>query len=193
MDAYETSNLGWQLRLLLQRLAEAWEFFWSRWQWQSPESPQWRLPQTLGQVLLGLIWVGLGLWLAWIFYRVGRNWWSQYAGWPRRRMAAVSPVSSASPVVRWQQAQYWAQQGDYQQACRILYLAALQHLHQQHRWPPYPSYTDGDYLKQVSQLAQPRPYQLLIRTHERLEFGNCPASADVYQRCRRAFQEIIRS
>ena len=36
----------------------------------------------------------------------------------------------------------------------------------------------------------PRPYQLLIRTHERLTFGNAVANEETYQRCRRAYQEI---
>ncbi|ASC73633.1 hypothetical protein XM38_046040 [Halomicronema hongdechloris C2206] len=192
MDAYATSNLGWQLRLLLQRLGEAWEFFWSRWQWQPADSPQWTLPEPLRQVLLGLILAGLGLWLAWMLYRMGANWWHQPGQWQRRRPTSVSTSQAASSPVRWQQAQHWAQQGDYRQACHILYLAALQYLHQQQHLPANPSYTDGDYLDQVSQLAQPRPYQLLIRTHERLEFGNHPAAADTYERCRRAFQEIMR-
>ncbi|NJL50125.1 MAG: DUF4129 domain-containing protein [Leptolyngbyaceae cyanobacterium SM2_5_2] len=51
------------------------------------------------------------------------------------------------------------------------------------------SRTDGEYLQSMA--AQPsRPYELLIRTHERLTFGQALATEETYQRCRRAYQEI---
>jgi len=36
----------------------------------------------------------------------------------------------------------------------------------------------------------PRPYQLLIGTHERLLFGRAIASSEMFQRCCQAYEEI---
>jgi hypothetical protein len=55
-----------------------------------------------------------------------------------------------------------------------------------------PSRTDGEYLAQLVD-ASNRPYELLIRTHERLTFGDGQATEETYQRCRRAYQEIAQS
>ena len=55
-----------------------------------------------------------------------------------------------------------------------------------------PSRTDGEYLTCIA--AHPsRPYELLIRTHERLTYGETLATEETYQRCRRAYQEIAQS
>jgi len=82
-----------------------------------------------------------------------------------------------------------AQQGDYAGACQALYMAGLARLNDTEAVLYRPSRTDGEYLDCI--VAQPsRPYELLIRTHERLVYGDAPATEETYQRCRRAYQEI---
>jgi len=85
-----------------------------------------------------------------------------------------------------------AQQGDYAAACKALYMAGLARLNDTETVPYRPSRTDGEYLAQLVDGSN-RPYELLIRTHERLTFGDGQATEETYQRCRRAYQEIAQS
>ncbi|MFM7426327.1 MAG: DUF4129 domain-containing protein [Elainella sp.] len=104
------------------------------------------------------------------------------------------PVRLTPPPDWLQQAQTAHRQGDYRLACRALYLAALQRLSERGLIPQALSRTDGEYLSLLHQLDLPladqQPYQLLIRTHERLAFDQFAASADLYDRCWQAYRQL---
>ena len=99
-------------------------------------------------------------------------------------------------------AQEQAEQGKYKEACRALYRATLQQLHEREMVRHLSSRTDGEYLAALAKrsevgeadpgLTVPRPYQLLIGTHERLVFAGTSASAEIFKRCRRAYEEIAK-
>ncbi|MBD0333945.1 MAG: DUF4129 domain-containing protein [Cyanobacteria bacterium Co-bin13] len=193
--AYNTNSPGWQIRQTVRQFQEWFEYQFSKVDLAGPDLPQWSWPADLAR---GLFWVlvgGLSLWLSWLLYRAILASWQQ-----RQARRAAQPAPQAVPVpdfrsalAWWREANALAQAGQYRAACRALYFAALQKLHEQQRLAYDPSRTDGEYLQTLAQDPKSRPYQLLIRTHERSEFGNAAVSAEVYQRCRQAYQEIDRS
>ena len=69
-------------------------------------------------------------------------------------------------------------------------MAMLEQLHDKDYVPRKLSRTDGVYQDCVQQLAQPDPYQLLLRVHEQLYFGSVEISAETLQRCQQAYQTI---
>jgi hypothetical protein len=191
-DVQQTS-LGWQLRKLGQYLSEWIELQLSRNQAVSDidPPPQFELPDWIGQLLLWLsLGIGIGL-LTWVLWLLLVRYLDRDDGasrMPRLRIAEAEPELSAAAWLR--QAKQWEQSGNWQAACRALYMAALQKLHDRQWIPHLNSRTDGEYLQALDQVAQPRPYQLLIRTHERSEFGETPLTADNLKRCQQAYQEI---
>ncbi len=196
--AYNSSSLGWQVRQGIQRFLEWAEYRASQadvdlpdWNW-----PDWNLPPEVGQILF---WSGVAvvaIWLGWLLFRalepVVAQWLTQGQKWVRLggdRTSSVDEVHSAQ--YWWQQAQIDAQQGQYGDACKALYRATLQQLHDSQRLLHQSSRTDGEYLEKLSQdRPLPRPYQLLIGTHERLVFGRAIASAETFQRCCQAYEEL---
>lgn len=197
---YETNSFSWQVRLVAQRLHQGLEYWFSQLDVDPPQVPTWAWPAALGRGLFWVSVVGLSLWLGWLLGR------ALIGYWQRRQLStpAQATISVAAHSARywWQQAQAQAQAGHYAEACRALYLAALQRLDETQTLLQDPSRTDGEYLLGLAQIeAQQRslagtgfqlsrPYQLLIRTHERIIFGNAVITAESFQRCQRAYEEI---
>lgn len=190
--SFETNSLGWQVRQLRRQLNEWFEYQWSQLDIDPPPLPQWSWPEAFGRGLFWLIVVGLALGLSWLLCRqLMRLWRRQHRTGAVLTTAATIPTRSAQHW--WHQANTYAQQQQYREACRALYLAALQHLNDRQILPHDRSRTDGEYLQSLEPILQTQPYQLLIRTHERIEFGDISIGLDNYQRCRRAYQEIQKS
>lgn len=197
-DAHQATSLGWRAAQTVQRVSQWVEFQFSRIDVPAPRLslPDW--PWLL-PLLQGLTWGILGalvLVLAWGIYQRLSTYLQQ-----RNANQALAPVSvtSGPPLQRaqqyWQQAQTLAAQGSYGAACQALYLATLTTLDDRQQVPHQRSRTGREYLQRLAALPQwgttrLRPYQLLIRTHERLTFGAATATAETYQRCRRAYEEI---
>jgi len=194
--AYNSSSLGWQLRQGIQRFLEWSEYRASQadvdlpdWNW-----PNWNLPPEVGQVLFWGGAAAVSVWLGWLLFRAVeptvKRWLVRDQKWVTLEGAqSVDEVHSAQ--YWWQQAQDYAQQAQYKEACRALYKATLQQLHDSQRLLHKSSRTDGEYLEKLGQdRSLPRPYQLLIGTHERLLFGKAIASSEMFQRCRQAYEEI---
>nr|WP_228024466.1 DUF4129 domain-containing protein [cf. Phormidesmis sp. LEGE 11477] len=162
-----------------------------------PEFPDWSLPEEVGRVLFWLFVVALSVWLGWLLYRALepsiQKWLAQDRQWVKLGQSAIAPEADHSAQYWWQQAQTFAQNGHYGEACKALYQATLQQLDDSRTLTHDPSRTDGEYLASLDQALgkpMPRPYQLLIGTHERLTFGAATATAEMFKRCRRAYEQI---
>ena len=192
-DAHRTNSLGWQIRQAFQRWGEWWDYQLSKVDIGGPEVPDWGWLEPLGRGLFWVLVTALALWTGWMLYRAVKSLLD------RRQGTVVTGRPGPSEEVLRQAAQWWreaqdlARQGDYAGACRALYMAGLIRLNDTQMVPYQASRTDGEYLVCIDQETAPRPYQLLIRTHERLTFGQVSATEEMYQRCRRAYQEIAQS
>lgn len=187
---HRINSPAWQLRQAMQNLGEWFEYQFSRIDVDGPEVPRW---PWLGPVAEGLFWVmmaALTLWTGWLIYR-------GLVAYLNQRQAKTGATQAFAPTEAalkqaahwWREAQRLAQQGDYAAACKALYMAGLARLNDTERVLYRASRTDGEYLDCMA--ANPsRPYELLIRTHERITYGDAPATEETYQRCRRAYQEI---
>ncbi len=83
-------------------------------------------------------------------------------------------------------------QGNYREACRCLYLAILQHLHDTKVIIHKPSRTDGEYLQLLrSTVTSMQPYETLITTHEQSCFSDTEILSENYEQCRQAYREIF--
>jgi len=197
---YRTTSLAWQTGLLVRRFREWLEYRLSLIDFEGPdlpELPDWSFPELVQQILFWSLIIALSAWLAFLLYRALeqpiRDWLERTQGWTRLgdRTPSADPERSAQ---YWQQqAQTYAEQGNYSEACKALYRATLQQLHDALILPHDASRTDGEYLTGVRQKMNPtgpRPYQLLIGTHERLVFGIAEASYEVFKRCRLAYEAI---
>jgi hypothetical protein len=186
--SFEKSSIGWQLHLQQQRFSEWLERLFAP--IDRTRSPNWLLPEWLLRLLF---WVIAGIlvgWLSWQVYKLARPYFQTpiaQVGQSDRR----SPHSSTSTVAAWlQRSRAFAKQGNYREACRTLYMAALQRLNDVEPIPHETSRTDGEYLQIVQTLPRSAPYQVLIRTHEQLCFDNADLSVDDFDRCQQAYQEI---
>lgn len=187
---HRINSPAWQLRQAMQNLGEWFEYQFSRIDVDGPEVPRW---PWLGPVAEGLFWVmvaALTLWTGWLIYR-------GLVAYLNQRQAKTGATQAFAPTEAalkqaahwWREAQRLAQQGDYAAACQALYMAGLARLNDTERVLYRASRTDGEYLDCIA-TDPSRPYELLIRTHERITYGNAPATEETYQRCRRAYQEI---
>jgi hypothetical protein len=92
------------------------------------------------------------------------------------------------------QAQEFQRQYNYSEACRCVYLAMLQQLHEQVIARQQHSRTDGEYLQLLkSSVTLLQPYQTLITIHEQLCFSEHEILAENYQQCWQAYRKIQES
>jgi hypothetical protein len=160
----------------------------------APESPppSFEFPAWIGQLLFWGLVAGALIWFAWLIVRAIDDYVVNRRPQPQPQ-PQVQWVRETAPqgVAAWlRQAQQYEREGNWREACRALYMAALELLHDRDWVPHQPSRTDGEYLQAIQPLPQPRPLQVLIRTHERSLFGGESLGADNLQRCRQAYEEI---
>lgn len=192
---FAKNSPDWQIQRSLRQAGE-----WIEWvlfgdSANRPSFSRWMLPEW---VLQGLFWLIVGLlatWALWWFVQWLRPYWETFQ---RQQGRAIAPCPSTQPpdltAAEWLAKSQAAQrQGDYREACRALYHAALHRLSDRHQISPLPSRTDGEYLSLVNALPNARPYRVLIRTHERLCFSPAPISAAAFEQCERAYREISSS
>ena len=187
--SFEKDSLEWQLHLLQQRVSEWLERLVAP--VDRAHLPNWVLSEWLMRRLFWVIAVLLVGWLSWQVYQLARPYLATLTlanvGQPDRR----SPINAPPTATVWlQRSRTFAQQGNYREACRALYMAALQRLNDTEPIPHERSRTDGEYLQIVQTLPRSAPYQVLIRTHEQLCFDNADISAAEFDRCQQAYREI---
>jgi hypothetical protein len=197
-DAFEQTNWVWKFSLLQQQVGEWIEYQFSRFQKTLPAlPPDWSISPWLSDLLRILFWLGLGLFVVWIGWRLWQEFNPYIYGWLNAinnssgsRAKADSRETSIALLLN--QAQEFHRQHNYTEACRCLYLAMLQQLHEQAITLQQPSRTDGEYLQLLkSSVTLIQPYQTLITTHEQLCFSNNEILAENYQQCWQAYQQIF--
>lgn len=196
-DAFEKTNWGWQFSQFQQQVGEWVEYQFSRFQKALPELPEWSINPWLGELLKLLFWLVLGLLVTWIVWRL----WQEFSPFVYSWLAGVrnptdagakNPSRELSISLLLTQAQEFSRQGNYREACRCVYLALLQQLHEKAIALQQPSRTDGEYLQLLGLTVTPmQPYETLITTHEKLCFGNTEILPENYQQCRQAYRELF--
>lgn len=181
---FSNNSLDWQIQKFFQRLGEGIESWFSN-NVTVPDNPT-PLPTWFLQGLFWLVAISLIAWASWQLYRLLQPYWQQ---------VDRQPVAAQQSVADWlNQAKTAQGQGNYQTACRALYMAALQRLSEQGLIPEQLSRTDGEYLALLRSLSLAPPaqalYQTLIGIHERLYFDRVTASAELYDRCWQAYQQL---
>jgi hypothetical protein len=199
-NAFEKTNWVWEFSLFQQQVGEWVEYQISRFEKTLPELPPgWSISPWLGELLKILFWLVLGLFLVWIGWRLWREFSPYVYAWlniiinsPSSRTEVDGRETSITLLLS--QAQEFNRQFNYTGACRCLYLAMLQQLHERAIALQQPSRTDGEYLQLLkSSVTLLEPYQTLITTHEQLCFSNHEMLAENYQECWRAYKRIQES
>lgn len=195
--SFEKDSLGWQLSQLQQRFGEWWELQLSRFASNPSQAslPSWWNSPIIEMLAKAAFWLILGLLLTWIGLQIWR-WLHPYLYSLRQsfnhptQKVTQTPAQSLSVAGWLQRSQKFQQQGNYREACRCLYMAMLQRLSDNGIAPHESSRTDGEYLKLVQQLPQPKPYRTLLMTHQQLCFSNTETSSSDFEQCQQAYQEI---
>ncbi|OCQ99495.1 hypothetical protein BCD64_10595 [Nostoc sp. MBR 210] len=197
-DGFEKTSWSWQLSQLQQQIGESIEYQFDRFQNSLPNlSPDWKISPWLSNLLVLLFWLILALFLAFVLWRL----WQEFSPYIYSWLSVGNNNANAGDrnsdhdlsVALWlERSQSLYRQGNYREACRCLYLAILQHLHDTKLIPHKFSRTDGEYLQVLRSTVTPvQPYETLITTHEQLCFGNAEILPENYQQCQQAYQEII--
>ncbi|MFW6359559.1 MAG: DUF4129 domain-containing protein [Chroococcales cyanobacterium] len=193
---YQKESLGWQLRLLQQRLGEWWELKTSRINIPDIPGPSWLDSPIWGVVARAFFWIALTVLICWVILQMMEMITPYLHQWKQQLNSSVANRTATTSfkdlsVGEWlRRSQKFQQQGNYREACFCLYQAMLQHLHSAGLIPHQSSRTDGEYLKLVQQLPQAQLYQTILMTHQQLCFSNIEASNAMFEECQQAYQAI---
>jgi len=192
MGEFEKNNIGWQLSQLQQQIGEWIELQTMRLNNNMPQLPE-GIPEWVVERLKAISWIiaiVLLLWLAWYVWQ----WLEPYMLRVRTRRAGYRSTQSKTSeisVEAWlKQSQLYFSQGNYREACRCLYMATLQLLHERAIASHQLSRTDREYIQLVQQLPQSQSYRTLITTHEQLCFSDGEILPETFERCQQAYREI---
>lgn len=191
-SSIQTNNIPWQIRQMGKNLSEWIQLQLSQDPGPEDPPPSFEFPAWIGQLLFWCLVIGAALYVAWLLVRAFDEFMSKRRNQvkPQPQIQTIEPPTLHS-VAEWLRlAKQYERESNWREACRALYMAALQVLHDREWVPHLPSRTDSEYLQAIQPLKQPRPLQVLIRTHERSLFGGEVLGADNLQRCQRAYEEI---
>lgn len=190
-NSFEKTSWNWQVQQFQQQVGEWVELQLSRLQLPLPKESidaPW-----LAEWLLPVVWLLLGLFLTWFGWQVWRLLEPYLYSFRAENSDVLAPTRQGSElsVAAWlKRSQECFSKGNYREACRCLYLATLQRLHDTGIAPHQFSRTDGEYLQLVQHLPQSQSYQTLITTHEQLSFGSGEILPETFDQCRQAYQQI---
>ena len=191
-DNFEKENLGWRLQQLQQRLGEWWELQWSKF-FKRPnlDLPDYQPPDFWDTWLKNSLTFIFFAFIFWIIWR-SRKTLLRYFDQLKNLHPQSEPETPIYSVSYWvTRSRHFQSSGDYYQACRCLYLAMLQQLHEKGWIIHQASRTDEEYRLLILDLAQPDPYERLFIIHQELCFGKRIASAQLVLDCERTFQKIL--
>jgi hypothetical protein len=187
--SFEKTSWGWQLEQLQRQFGE-----WIEVQLRSVDiEPQFDpFPAWLGTFLVRLCWLILAGLLFWFCYRAIYPYWRQWITTNRRsnpdqNRPSIQTFTLAELLTKSQQ---FHRNGDYTQAVRWLYLATLQRLNDAKLILHHPSLTDREYLKLLNTFPTIRSGDILLSSHEQLYFGDTQMTAEDFDRCQQAYQQI---
>jgi Domain of unknown function (DUF4129) len=200
VETFEKTSWDWQLEQMKQQVGEWIEYQFSRFNLALPEwdGREWSIDgQLLLKLLNSLFWLLLGFFLVWIGWRLWQEFSPYIHSWFGTRNSTEiresNRSSDLSPASLLGRSHEFYRQGNYREACRCLYLAMLEQLHETKVLPHKKSRTDGEYLQLLRLSVTPiGPYETLIITHEQLCFGNAKIESENYLQCQQAYQEIKR-
>lgn len=192
---FDKDSLGWQIQLLQMRFAEWLDRIFQPNSEQDIKVPKGAIPEWLSKILLqGLFWLiviaAVG-WVGWLAFKfvipyLGVNLFNR-----RSHNRNDQPDEEQLSVSEWlQRSRALAQRGNYREACRALYQAALQKLDERELILNQASRTDGEYVSLLQTLPNPRPYEVLIHTHEQLCFSKTAITRENFVHCEQAYREI---
>jgi Domain of unknown function (DUF4129) len=186
---FEKTSFDWWIQQQQQRSGEWIESLFSGFNLGNLGGEDWSLPDWFLQGFFWTVIIAIVAGILWQLYQILYPYLDRYLKLERKRSPLPAPAKLTVPewLERSRQAQ---QQGNYREACRALYMAALQQLNDRDQIRQEVSRTDGEYLSLILRLDPHQPYQVLIRTHERLCFSDAAISAETYDRCWQAYQEI---
>ncbi|QLE56842.1 DUF4129 domain-containing protein [Nostoc sp. TCL26-01] len=197
-DSFENSSWSWQFSQLQQQVGEWLEYQSYRLEKVLPDLPPLgKISPWLANLLHLLAWVLLGLFLAIVIWRLWvvfspyiYSWLAGNGNFPSYR---TKTLAEDLTVTRWlERSQELYRQGNYREACRCLYLAILQHLHDTKTILHKSSRTDAEYLQLLQSSTTPiQPYETVMTIHEQLCFSDGEILPENYQQCRQAYQEIV--
>jgi hypothetical protein len=196
-ELFEKTNWNWQFSQFQRQVGEWLEYQLSRFYSALPELyPQWSIASWFSDLLKVLFWAVLGLFLAWLGWRLWREfnpylytWLARVRNSSSSRANNTEKQVSVAGILAHSQELY--RLGNYRDACRYIYLAMLQHLHEKAILPHKLSRTDGEYLQLLQISVTPiQPYETLITTHEQLSFSDAEVTRENYEQCYQAYWEI---
>ncbi|OKH55996.1 hypothetical protein NIES2101_01670 [Calothrix sp. HK-06] len=193
---FETNSPGWQFYLFQKRVGESIEYFLSRFDPPTPNKSQGlRFSQWFLNLLNFLFWVAVSFFALWLMWRLWKEFKPYLYAWLNETQSndirSQKNEQQISAAALSSQSQEFYRQGKYRDACKCLYLALLQFLHERNTLPHKKSRTDGEYL-QILRLSNSsmQPYETLITTHEQICFDEMEAAQVNYEQCREAYKEI---
>lgn len=189
-ESFENDSIGWRIQLLGQNISEWWELQTSK--LELPEFPQLEI-SGLDQVARVIGWMIALLVAVWFFWRLTDGLLPYLY-----RVLGPTPVrdqeTTLTPrlsVEKWlKRSRDFQGRGNYGEACRCLYLAMLQGLHDRGMIPHQPSLTNREYQALLQQQTRNNAYQTLLQTHEQFYFGNQEITSRQWGECQQAYQEI---
>jgi hypothetical protein len=196
-SSFEKDSLDWKLQQIQQQLGEWWELQLKKFNFgfSNPSIPSWEGWNWLWESLEKVLLILLSLLIIWVIWRIVQRLFP-YFRTLRTQLNQSGDiignlVEKESSVIEWlKRSRKFQQQGDYYRACRCLYLAMLQQLHDTGIAPHQGSRTDEEYRLLILQLPQPDSYETLFKIHQQLCFGSQEASVNIFVRCQQACREI---
>jgi hypothetical protein len=190
--SFEKTNPQWQIQQIGQQIGEWIEFQIAN---LSPKNelglPEWSISQDFWQALFYLSIILLVLILSWQLVRVFSPYLKKLEQQVKSTSAESATLAPPPSLTNWlRRATDQQRQGNYREACRALYMAMLQRLHDTQQVPHQPSRTDGEYRQVVQSLPKAQACQMLLNTHEQVWFGESASSAEIFDRCQKAYREI---
>jgi Domain of unknown function (DUF4129) len=186
--SFEKSSWQWQLGQFQQRLGE-----WIEVKLRSIDgTPAFDpFPAWLAGLLVRLCWLVLAGLVLWFGYKIIYPYLQQWQVKNRRvQLQPDLPVQTFKVSELLAKSQQFQREGNYTQATRWLYLAALQRLNDAKLILHQPSLTDREYLKLLATFPAVRSGDILLSTHEQLHFGDTAITAEDFDRCQQAYQQI---